>query len=166
MDGALPETTPPFKGGAGVGASVSEVCYASGMKRVDPRMRQNARNLRNNSTKAERLLWLRLRQYRPRFTRQLVIGPYIVDLACREARLAIEVDGGQHATAVARDARRTAYLEEQGWSVVRLWNSEVVQNPDGAAEFVLLRCSERLGGATHPQPLPCREGRVRRRRYD
>ncbi|MEO8455102.1 MAG: DUF559 domain-containing protein [Sphingomicrobium sp.] len=149
-----------------MGASASEVCYASAMKRVDPRLTQNARHLRNSSTRAERLLWLRLRQYRPRFTRQLVIGPYIVDLACREAKLAIELDGGQHATAVTYDDRRTAFLEEQGWAVVRLWNNEVVENPEGAAELVLIRCTERLDGATHPQPLPCREGRVRRHRYD
>ena len=75
-------------------------------------MTQNARDLRNNSTKAERLLWLRLRQYRPRFTRQLVIGRYIVDLACREAKVAVEVDGGQHATAIPCDSTRTAFLEE------------------------------------------------------
>jgi very-short-patch-repair endonuclease len=124
------------------------------MKRIDPRLTENARNLRNNSTKAERLLWLRLRQYRPRFTRQLVLGPYIVDLACREAKLAIEVDGGQHAEARASyDFKRTAFLEGQGWAVVRLWNNEVEQNPDGAAELVLHRCAERLDGATHPQPL-------------
>jgi len=137
------------------------------MKRIDPRLTQNAHDLRNNSTKAERLLWLRLRQYRPRFTRQLVIGPYIVDLACREAKLAIELDGSQHAEATtAYDRRRTAILEEHGWAVLRLWNNEVEQNPDGAAEFVLARCAERLDGATHPQPLPCREGRVRRHRYE
>jgi len=95
-----------------VGASASEVCYAGGMKRVDPKLTQNARGLRNNSTKAERLLWVRLRQYRPRFTRQFVIEPYIVDLACREAKLAVEVDGGQHAEAtVDYDLKRTAFLE-------------------------------------------------------
>ena len=127
---------------------------------------QNARDLRNNSTKAERLLWLRLRQYRPRFTRQLVIGSYIVDLACREAKLAVELDGGQHAEATASyDKRRTNYLEAQGWTVLRLWNNDVEANPDGAAEFVLGQCAQRLGGATHPQPLPCREGRKRRPRY-
>jgi very-short-patch-repair endonuclease len=130
------------------------------MKRVAPRLTQNARNLRNNSTKAERLRGLRLRQYRPRFTRQLVIGPYIIDLACREARLAVELDGGQHADATAAyDLKRTAFLEGQGWAVVRIWNNEVEENPDGAAELVLLRCAERLDGATHPQPLPGREGR-------
>jgi very-short-patch-repair endonuclease len=136
------------------------------MKRIDPRLTQNARDLRNNSTKAERLLWLRLRRFRPRFTRQLVIGNYIVDLACREAKLVIEVDGGQHASAVTYDSRRTTFLEEQGWAVVRLWNNQVEESPDAAVEFVLKRCAERLDGATHPQPLPSSEGRVRRHRYD
>lgn len=131
------------------------------MKRVDPQLTRHARELRNNSTKAERLLWVRLRQYRPRFTRQLVIKPFIVDLACRQAKLAIELDGSQHAEAAAYDNRRTAFLESQGLTVVRLWNNEVEENPDGAAEFVLARCAERLDGATHPQPLPSREGRKR-----
>jgi very-short-patch-repair endonuclease len=131
------------------------------MKRVPDHLTANARELRNNSTRAERLLWIRLRQYRPRFTRQLVVEPYILDLACRQAKLAIELDGSQHAEVVDYDNRRTAYLEEAGWAVMRLWNNEVEENPDGAAEFVLARCQERLGGATHPQPLPSREGRVR-----
>src|SRR5262249_10920191 len=100
----------PSREGQGVGASASEVCYAGGMRRIDKRLTQNARNLRNNSTKAERLLGLRLRQYRPRFTRQLVIDPNIVDLACREARLAIELDGGQHVEATTvYDTKRTAF---------------------------------------------------------
>jgi very-short-patch-repair endonuclease len=135
------------------------------MKRVPGQLTANARELRNNSTKAERLLWLRLRNYRPRFTRQLVVEPYIVNLACREAKLAIELDGSQHAENVEYDGRRTKFLEGRGWEVVRLWNNEVEANPDGAAEFVLTKCSERLGGATHPQPLPSREGRPRRSRF-
>ena len=131
------------------------------MRRIDPKLTENARALRNNSTKAERLLWVRLRRFRPRFTRQLVIEPYIVDLACREAKLAIELDGGQHAEVTAAyDRRRTAFLQKQGWAVLRLWNSEVEENPDGAAEFVLHHCAERIG-STHPQPLPSREGRKR-----
>ena len=147
-----------------MGGERSELCYAGVMKRVPDQLTTFARDLRNNSTKAERLLWLRLRQYRPRFTRQLVIGPYIIDLACRQARLAIELDGSQHAEAAQYDDRRTAWLEAQGWMVVRLWNNDVELNPDGAAEFILACCMERLGGATHPQPLPSREGRVRRPR--
>jgi|SRR4051812_22683079 very-short-patch-repair endonuclease len=157
-------SSPPSQGGVGVGASASELCYADAMRRVDPKLTRHARDLHNASTMAERMLWLRLRQYRPRFTRQLVIGPYIVDLACREARVAVELDGGQHAErTVDYDRRRSAFLEDQGWLVVRLWNNEVVGNPDGAAELVLLSCAERLG-STHPQPLPSREGRVRRPR--
>ena len=133
------------------------------MKRVDEQLTANARALRTNATKAERLLWRRLSAYRPRFTRQLVIGPYIVDLACREAKLAIELDGSQHIDAAVYDQRRTEFLNGEGWAVVRLWNNEVIVNPDGAAEHILLRCAERLGG-THPQPLPSREGRIRRPR--
>ena len=131
------------------------------MKRVDEQVTANARDLRNNATKAERLLWRRLSIYRPRFTRQLVVGPYIVDLACREARVAIELDGSQHFEAATYDARRTHFLQQEGWSVIRLWNNDVLANPDGAAEHILQRCAERLGG-THPQPLPSREGRIRR----
>ena len=148
-----------------MGGERSELCYSGEMKRVPDRLTANARELRNNSTKAERLLWLRLRAYRPRFTRQLVVGPYILDLACRRAKLAVELDGSQHAEAIEYDTRRTAFLEGQGWQVVRLWNNEVEDNPDGAAEFVLAKCSERLDGATHPQPLPSREGRIRKSRF-
>ena len=134
------------------------------MKRVDERLTANARELRNNATKAERLLWNKLSTYRPRFTRQLVVGHYIVDIACREAKLAIELDGSQHIEAAATyDARRTRFLEQEGWAVVRLWNNEVIANPDGAAERILQHCAQRLGG-THPQPLPSREGRIRRPR--
>jgi very-short-patch-repair endonuclease len=84
------------------------------MRHIDPRLTTFARDLRKNSTKAERLLWLRLRHYRPRFTRQLVIDPFIVDLACREATLAIELDGGQHSEATDYDDRRTRFLETLG----------------------------------------------------
>ena len=81
------------------------------MKRVPEHLTANARELRSNSTKAERLLWVRLRRYRPRFTRQLVIEPYILDIACRQAKLAVELDGSQHADAIAYDNSRTAFLE-------------------------------------------------------
>ena len=146
-----------------MGGERSEPCYAGMMKRVDEKLTAYARELRNHATEAERLLWLRLRAYRPRFTRQLVVGPYIVDIACREAKLAVELDGSQHMDAAVYDQRRTEFLSSEGWAVVRLWNNEVVVNPDGAAEHILLRCAERLG-STHPQPLPSREGRIRRPR--
>jgi very-short-patch-repair endonuclease len=130
------------------------------MTRVPDHMTANARALRNGATEAERLIWRRISAYRPRFTRQLVVGPYIVDLACREAKLAVEFDGSQHLDALTYDALRTAYLAEQGWTVIRFWNGEVLENLEGAVRAILEKTAECLGG-THPQPLPSREGRVR-----
>ena len=121
------------------------------MKRVDERLTANARDLRNNATRAERVLWRLLSRYRPRFTRQLVVGPFIIDLACREAKLAVEVDGSQHASDLPYDQRRTAYLAIEGWDVIRLWNNEVIENPAGSAELILNHIAARLGG-THPRP--------------
>lgn len=69
----------------------------------------------------------------------------------------MELDGSQHLDRTAYDAERTRWLEAQGWRVVRLWNSDVLANPDGAAEYLLSLAAECLGG-THPRPLPCREG--------
>ena len=135
------------------------------MRRVKKLMTERARSLRKNATPAERTLWRLLSRYRPAFTRQLSVDDlYIVDLANREAKLVVEVDGSKHNDQIAYDTKRTAYLESQGWRVVRLWNSDVLQNPRGAAEFVLLQTAECLGG-THPHPLPSREGRARKPRY-
>ena len=133
------------------------------MRRVPSEMTERARQLRRDATPAERKLWRLLSRYRPAFTRQLVVGPYIVDLACREAKLAIELDGSQHLDQQEYDGKRTAYLESIGWRVIRLWNSDVMTNPEGAAEYLLAQAAECLGG-THPQPLPSREGRIRKPR--
>ncbi len=122
-------------------------------------MTAHARALRTNATEAERLIWLRLRSFRPRFTRQLPVGRHIVDLACRSAKLAVEFDGSQHADNAA-DATRTAFLEGLGWRVIRFWNSDVVGNPDGVAAAILAAVEE-YGGPPHPRPLPSREGRRR-----
>ena len=130
------------------------------MPRIPPRLTANARALRRNATESERRLWRLLSAYRPRFTRQHVVGGYILDLACREVKLAIEIDGSQHLDNV-RDVGRTAFLEELGWRVVRIWNSEVAENPDGVAEAIIEEVVARLG-PTHPRPLPVsREGRKR-----
>jgi very-short-patch-repair endonuclease len=151
-------------------------------RRVDYRLTANARALRAGATDAERTIWRLLSRYRPRFTRQLPIGPYIADLACRQARLVVALDGGHHADST-RDPIRTQFLEAEGWTVIRFWNSEVVENPDGVAEAILAKAAECLGG-THPHEqvrsaphcaamsggygdlliLPSREGRPRRAR--
>jgi len=88
--------------------------------------------LRRNATDAERKLWniLRNRQLcRFKFRRQVEIDSYVVDFLCPERRLIIEVDGGQHSP--ESDARRTAYLASQGFTLIRFWNNDVLQNLDG-----------------------------------
>jgi len=73
----------------------SSPLYVQLMHRIPPILTERARQLRRDSTPAERKLWRLLSRYRPAFTRQLVVGNYIIDLACREAKLAIELDGSQ-----------------------------------------------------------------------
>jgi len=127
------------------------------MPRIAPPLTTNARRLRRDATAEERLLWTRLRHLQPRFTRQLPVGSYIVDFACRTLKLGVELDGSQHLEAADYDSRRTQFLEGVGWRVLRFWNSEVRENPGGVAEAIGIEVARRLGH-THPQPLPSREG--------
>jgi very-short-patch-repair endonuclease len=97
------------------------------------------RQLRKAATLAENYLWYVLRNRglaHQKFVRQLPIGPYIADLVCREIGLVIELDGGQHATSET-DLARTAYLNVQGYSVLRFWNNEVMNNRDGVLFAIL-----------------------------
>ncbi|MBV8888472.1 MAG: endonuclease domain-containing protein [Alphaproteobacteria bacterium] len=95
-------------------------------------MTKRTRYLRRHSTGAEQALWHQLRrnQLGARFRRQFPIPPFIVDFACVEGRLVIEVDGGQHSAPGDHD-RRDAILFARGWRVLRFWNNEVLQNPAG-----------------------------------
>ncbi len=120
-------------------------------------MTVNALALRTDATEAERLIWLRVHGHRPRFTRQLPVGRYIIDLACRSVKLGVEFDGSQHVDSLSDEAR-TQWLEGLGWRVIRFWNNDVVANPDGVAEVILAAVAQ-CGGPTHPRPLPSREGR-------
>ena len=100
-----------------------------------------ARQLRNNPTDAERVLWSILRRRQVlghRFRRQAPIGGYVVDFVCFENRLVIEVDGGQHVESASYDAERTAWLEGEGFRVVRFWNNEVLRETDAVREAVFL----------------------------
>ena len=88
-----------------------------------------ARSLRNNSTDAERLIWRSLRNrtlFECKFRRQYPVGPYIADFVCIEKRLIVELDGGQHADNVMQDEARTAYLQAEGYRVLRFWNNDVL----------------------------------------
>src|SRR5437763_1864515 len=99
---------------------------------------ERARALRRNATDTERALWrvLRDRQLGWRFRRQFVIGPYIADFACPEARLVIEADGSQHAILGDHD-RRDALLARSGWRVLRFWGNESVEKSDGGSHRVI-----------------------------
>ena len=104
-----------------------------GRKRLTP----IARRLRADQTDAEERLWQALRGRRfegVKFVRQFQIDAYVADLACRSARLAIELDGGQHNP--ERDAARTEVIEKYGYRVLRYWNNEVLENADGVLEDI------------------------------
>ena len=121
-------------------------------------MRSNsaiARRLRGNQTDAERVLWFRLRDRRLnglKFKRQVPIDKYIVDFCCSEARLIIELDGGQHA--VRDETNRTAVLEGMGYLVLRLWNNDVLTNTDSVLEEILNVINRHPQEPPHPYPLP------------
>jgi adenine-specific DNA-methyltransferase len=101
--------------------------------------RERARNLRRDPTEAEKRLWSRLRRRQLagyRFRRQVPIGPYFADFASHEAKLIVEVDGGQHATNADADYRRTRRMEADGYRVIRFWNNEVLENTDGVVQAI------------------------------
>ncbi len=114
------------------------------------------RELRNNSTDAERALWQKLRGRQldgMKFRRQHPFGDYILDFACLETKLAIELDGGQHAEAVAYDNERTRTLEKSGFVVLRFWNNEAFENMDGVLDVIWRTLRERANPSPPNPPL-------------
>jgi BirA family biotin operon repressor/biotin-[acetyl-CoA-carboxylase] ligase len=105
---------------------------------VENRLKNIAQRLRRNPTDAEKALWARLkgRQLGVAFTRQCPIGGYVVDFACHKARLALEIDGGHHADS-ADDSVRTRRIESHGYRLIRFWNNEVLENPDGVIQAII-----------------------------
>ena len=100
-----------------------------------------ARRLRQTPTSAEARLWARLRKRQIndcRFRRQHPIGPFIADFACVDRKLIVEVDGATHSTdaEIAKDMRRTEWLESEGWRVIRASNAEVYENLEGVLEGI------------------------------
>jgi very-short-patch-repair endonuclease len=95
--------------------------------------------MRGAPTETELRLWRLLRDRRLngiKFRRQVPVGPYIVDFLCVGAKLIVEADGSQHA-ASPRDNARDAYLERQGWKVLRFWNNEILQHREKVLETIL-----------------------------
>ena len=123
------------------------------MQRLPQHTKDFSRKLRGEMTDAESCLWRRLRSrqiYGLKFRRQHPVGKYILDLACIEATLVIEVDGGQHNEMSINDGQRTAWLETQGWKVLRFWNNEILQNIEGVLAEVLNALSKDKGDFTPP----------------
>ncbi len=102
-------------------------------------LRHVARDVRNNPTDPERLLWHRLRMKRldgHRFLRQKVIGNAIVDFVCPRAGLVVELDGGQHDERSDADEARTRRLNRSGYRVLRFWNHEAVNDMEGVIHTI------------------------------
>ena len=116
-----------------------------------------ARHLRKNMTEAEKKLWTLLSRRNlagVRFRRQVPFGPYIVDFASHEAKLIIELDGGQHAIQSSADAKRSEFLNLQGYRVLRFWNNDVIGNLEGVHRTIIENQESIL---SHPNPSPAVE---------
>ena len=128
-----------------------------------PGATSRARYLRREETDAEYRLWHRLSGRElggHKFVRQVPLGPYVVDFLCRTKRLVIELDGEQHADS-AKDTTRTAFLNQNGYSVLRFWNHEVLQEREAVLDAILAVLDGRIdiqfsGLRFAPPPSPAR----------
>jgi len=114
-----------------------------------------ARALRQNMTDAERSIWQVLRSSQMdgyRFRRQVPFGQYIADFVCHGAGLIIEIDGGQHDRSSPDEVKRTRFLEDQGYRILRFWNNEVLSNLEGVRAMI----ARDLQPHPHPDPPPSR----------
>jgi very-short-patch-repair endonuclease len=112
-----------------------------------------ARTLRQNMTEAERRIWQILRLNRMKdykFRRQVPIGHYIADFVCHEARLIVEIDGGQHDRSSPRETERSGFLQSEGYRILRFWNDEVLANLEGVHQTI----AAALGASPPPKPSP------------
>ena len=113
------------------------------------------RRLRSEPTDAEHRLWqyLRGRQIEGcKFRRQHPFGDYILDFACLDRKLAVELDGSQHADRAEYDAERTKYLEKAGFRVLRFWNNEVFENIEGVVQVIIAALVECARTPSPPNP--------------
>lgn len=143
----LPNSASPLVGkvGGGPAASAAEKNLCSpppnpphkgeGLKRLSlvPDATDKARRLRREMTDAERVLWRALRESLPEYhwRKQVPLGAYFADFLSHPAKLILEADGGQHAATVTSDAKRTAFLEAEGFRVLRFWNNDILDNTSG-----------------------------------
>lgn len=131
-------------------------------------LRRRARELRNGATVAEGHLWQRLRLKQLagfKFRRQVPIAGYIADFLCPEAKLIVELDGGQHGDQIAYDEYRTRVLQASGYRVLRYWNNDALARTEEVLEDILRALvsvssnSESNSNGTPPQPSPALRAR-------
>ena len=125
---------------------------------IATRTRKQAQTLRRGPTDAERKLWYVLRSLKPLgiyFRRQAPIGIYIADFAWHAGKLVVELDGSQHAEVrAAHDAQRTAWLQSQGYRVLRFWNNDVLKSPRSVGEAIMTAVQEAISKNPTPNPSP------------
>jgi len=113
----------------------------------DPLLKERARQLRHNAAPAEVILWKILRGRRFagfKFRRQQPTGPYIVDFFCAQLKLVVELDGETHLGREKNDEERDAWLQEQGFKVVRFWNPLVYEDREAVEDTIWRECEERM----------------------
>ena len=115
--------------------------------------RKNAKAMRREMTEAELKLWNELRAHRLMglgFRRQVHIAGFIVDFACPAKKLIVEVDGSQHGEAdeARKDSVRTERLAQDGWTILRFWNDDVLRDIDNVCQHIVI--SAGLGGPEIP----------------
>ena len=119
--------------------------------------RARSRVLRHASTDAEQALWQRVRARQLggyKFRRQVPIARFIADLVCGEGKLVVELDGSQHQQRTEEDEWRTKQLERHGYRVIRVWNTDVLQNIDGVLEALLSELQRNDGMSPTPPGGP------------
>lgn len=119
-----------------------------------------AKEMRRSPTQAENKMWNLLRNrgvLGAKFKRQHPYGPHILDFVCLEKRLVVEVDGSQHADSLHEesDGERSTFLASHGFHVLRFWNNEVLENPEGVWEVIAGALDD-----PSPHPLPSGERRI------
>lgn len=113
----------------------------------DPALKERRGYLRKSQTEVEKALWGKLRNRQIsgiKFFRQYSVGSYILDFYSPKLKLAIELDGGQHAEHDNReyDEIRSEYLRSQGVDVMRFWNNEVIENMEGVLQRIVEKASQ------------------------
>ena len=115
-------------------------------RKRDPETNRRARSLRDGDNIAEALLWNELKGRKLggfKLVRQMPLGPYFADFACRAGRLVVELDGSQHADS-HYDRRRDEFMREQGYSVLRFWSNDLVRDVTSVCATILAALDGRL----------------------